>query len=503
MEISESSDTANPSPIAASLPPPEPLQTDTGKASKRVPARRAANLHPASSDRREPAHLTVAERQARGRAQREQVPRETHADWVPPADRPDPINLLQSQEKTRLPDLLPLRYHRMLASPLAFLRGSAIIMAHDLGHTPKSGIQAQLCGDCHLSNFGVYGSPERALLFDLNDFDETLPGPWEWDVKRLAASLVVAGRSNGFSTSECREAARKAVQTYRLQMRNFAQMSTLAVWYSAINAYDILQFFTSTMARARKRTRKTLEKARSQDHVKAFSQLTEVVNGRRQIKHDPPLVTRLPVEDLEERIAPIFQTYRRTLRDDKRALLDQYHFVDAAHKVVGVGSVGRRCYIVLLEGRDEQDPLFLQLKEAERSALEMHLPKSVYQHQGQRVVAGQRLMQAESDIFLGWLSGEAGADFYCRQLKDMKGSIPIEETRPAGLRFYASVCGWTLARAHARSGDRIQIAAYLGKSDAFDQAIVQFAEVYATQTERDYQALLAAVKAGKIVAASS
>jgi uncharacterized protein (DUF2252 family) len=387
----------------------------------------------------------------------------------------------------------------MLASPLAFLRGAAIVMAHDLGHTPITGITVQLSGDCHLTNFGVYGSPERSLLFDLNDFDETLPGPWEWDVKRLAASLVVAGRVNEFRAPACQQAVRSMVQTYREQMCRFAGMSHLEVWYTRLNAEDILQFFTSDLAASHKRAKQFFQKARSQDQMKALSRLTEVVQGRRQLISDPPLMTPVPAQTIEEQIAPLFHAYQETLREDQRALLGRYHVVDAARKVVGVGSVGTRCYLVLLEGRDESDPLFLQVKEAEASVLEASLTSSTYNNQGQRVVAGQRLMQAASDIFLGWMRGGDGRDYYWRQLKDMKGTLAIEHTTPSGLAFYGGVCGRALARAHARSGDSVQIAAYLGKRDAFDLAIVQFAEAYADRTERDYQALAEAVKAGRIV----
>jgi uncharacterized protein (DUF2252 family) len=493
---------AETSPVAASRPPIESGQPSGGKQRTHDTILRPSPVQPLSQDSQGSAHLTVGERQAYGRALRDQVPHERQAAWHLFPDRPNPIELLERQAQTRLSDLVPIRYQRMLASPLAFLRGAAIVMAHDLGHTPTTGISVQLCGDCHLANFGVYGSPERSLLFDLNDFDETLPGPWEWDVKRLAASLMVAGRVNGFNASESQEAALQMVQTYRTQMRVFAGMPTLEVWYAHLNAEDILQFFTSDQAQSKKRTKQFFQKARSQDQLKALSKLTEVVNDRRQIIPDPPLVMPIPTGTSEERIASLFQAYQQTLREDQGTLLDRYRVVDAARKVVGVGSVGTRCYIVLLEGRDAQDPLFLQVKEAESSVLEASLPRSTYVYQGQRVVAGQRLMQAASDIFLGWMRGDDGRDYYWRQLKDMKGALAIEETTPVGLAFYGGVCGWALARAHARSGDCVQIAAYLGKSDVFDQAIMHFADAYATQTERDYQALVEAVKARRIIASS-
>ncbi len=501
MENMETDDVTETSYIAALVQSSEQEQVTGGKESESAPAPRESRVLPPSQDGQIPSRMTVAERQARGRALRDQVPLDIQAAWAPPPDRPSPIDLLESQAKTRLRDLVPIRYQRMLASPFAFMRGSAIVMAHDLGNTPTTGIGVQLCGDCHLSNFGVYASPERTLLFDINDLDETLPGPWEWDVKRLAASLVMAGRGNGFSVADCREAALMAAQTYRTQMRNFANMGNLEVWYSHIDTQGILKSFSSDMAFSKKRTKKLFQKARSEDSMKSLSKLTEVVNGRRQIMNDPPLIMRMTSSAVEENASRILEAYGKTLRDDQSSLLRQYHFVDAARKIVGVGSVGTRCYIALLEGQDEQDPLFIQIKQAEHSVLEAKLPRSAYQNQGQRVVAGQRLMQAESDIFLGWIQWEDGLDYYFRQLKDMKGSVPVEETIPAGLRFYGGVCGQALARAHARSGDRIQIAAYLGKSDVFDQAIVQFAEAYANQAERDYKLLVDAVKSGKVVAA--
>jgi uncharacterized protein (DUF2252 family) len=439
---------------------------------------------------------TYRQRRERGRAVRQRTPRSSHAAWAPAPERPDPVDLLEAQARDRESDLVGIRYARMTPSPLAFMRGAAIIMAHDLAGTPRTGIQAQLCGDCHLMNFGLYASPERTLLFDVNDFDETLPGPWEWDVKRLATSLVVAGRENGFDSAGCRRAAREAVRSYRQRMAEYEEMGELEVWYSRVRAEEIFDQISDP--KTMKRAKKAVSKAHGRDSLQALSKLTSVVDGRRVIVDDPPLVVRVVEEGLRGQINDILQTYRSTLQDDRRHLLDQYRFVDVARKVVGVGSVGTRDYIVLLEGRDEDDPLFLQVKQAEASVLESYLPKSSYKNHGHRVVAGQRLMQAASDIFLGWLRGPGGREFYWRQLRDMKGSVEVERLSPDELTLYAGICGWALARAHARSGDRVQIAAYLGKGERFDGAIADFAEAYADQTERDHAALCAAVKSGKV-----
>jgi uncharacterized protein (DUF2252 family) len=441
------------------------------------------------------------QRHERGRAARRAVPRGSHAEGKPAPDRSDPVDLLETQARDRIPELMPIRYSRMMASPFAFMRGAAIVMAQDLASTPKTGIQAQLCGDAHLLNFGAYASPERALLFDLNDFDETLPGPWEWDVKRLAASFVVAGRDNGFDAADCHGAAQACVASYRQRMTRFSEMGELEVWYTRIGEEEVKGLLTE--ARAGKKTTKKLSKnvrkTRGRDSLQALSKLTRVVDGRRIINDDPPLLVRIP--DGDERraqIRDILEGYKRTLQDDRRHLLDRYHFVDVARKVVGVGSVGTRAFVVLLEGRGEDDPLFLQVKEAGPSVLEGHAPPSVYKHHGHRVVAGQRLMQAASDIFLGWFRGGEGRDFYSRQLRDMKGSAKVESMSSEELVLYARLCGWALARAHARSGDRVSIAAYLGKSERFDVAIADFAKEYADQTERDHAALCAAVKSGRV-----
>src|SRR5215212_1273670 len=392
------------------------------------------------------------QRHERGRATRRVVPRTSHAAWTPAQDRPDPVDLLEAQAKDRLPDLLPIRYARMMASPFAFMRGAAIVMAQDLASTPKSGIQAQLCGDAHLLNFGAYASPDRALLFDLNDFDETLPGPREWDVKRLAASLVVAGRDNGFDATDCSEAAQASAASYRQRMAEFSEMGELEVWYSRVGEDEVSSLLSDTKNRktTSNKLSKTVRKARGRDSLQALSKLTRVVDGRRVINDDPPLLVRVPDGDeIRVQVNAILESYKRTLQDDRRHLLDRYRFVDVARKVVGVGSVGTRAYVVLLEGRNENDPLFLQVKEAGASILEGPFPStSTHEHQGQRVVAGQRLMQAASDIFLGWFRGPAGRDFYWRQLRDMKGSAEVERMSPEELVLYAGVCGWALARAH-------------------------------------------------------
>jgi uncharacterized protein (DUF2252 family) len=462
-------------------------------------------------------HLTPAERAVRGKSARAEVPLESHAEFEPAPDRPDPIALLEEQAASRVPNLVPVRYGRMMASPFSYYRGAALPMAADLSTTPVTGLAVQACGDAHLSNFGVFGSAERRLVFDVNDFDETAPGPWEWDIKRLAASLEVAARDNGFPRKKRRAIVAAAVAQYRNAMRDFADMTNLEVWYASADM-DLLrkQNPAQLKARQRKAVDKGLAKARTKDSMQAVDKLTHMVDGRPRIVADPPLI--VPADQLipdeidrkrfEGLITDLVAGYRRTLETDRRYLLEQYEFCDMAHKVVGVGSVGTRCWIVLMLGRDTGDPLFLQVKEAQDSVLCRYVGSSKYSNQGQRVVAGQRLMQASSDIFLGWQRVAIGAennghrDFYVRQLRDWKFSLDIESMVPRGLRIYAQLCGWTLARAHARSGDRIAIAAYLGGSDAFDQAITQFASAYADQNEKDHQALLQAVKSGRIMAES-
>ncbi|MFJ3792534.1 DUF2252 domain-containing protein [Kitasatospora sp. NPDC090091] len=445
-----------------------------------------------------------AERRRRGRAARDRVSRSEHGRWIPDADRPDPIRVLERQGADRLTELLPIRYGRMSDSPFAFLRGAAAVMAADLAALPDTGITVQLCGDAHLLNFGVYASPERSLLFDLNDFDETYPGPFEWDVKRLAASVAVAARANGYDADNVRRAALATAQGYATAIRRLAGMAELDVWYARIDTEDLLP-----LVRKRKRRAKLeagLEHARRRTSLQAFGKLTETTeDGHRRIISDPPLIEPVPRNELR-RLGKIFSDYRATLAEDRRVLLDRFRFVDAARKVVGVGSVGTRCFIVLLEGRDAKDPLFLQVKEAGRSVLEDYLPASrphaeaPVVHGGERVVTGQRLMQAASDIFLGWTTGPAGRHFYGRQLRDMKGSADVTDMPPAVLRAYADLCGRALARAHARSGDRLVIGGYLGTSDTFAEAVADFAVRYADRTEVDHAALQAAIDSGAVAA---
>jgi uncharacterized protein (DUF2252 family) len=458
-------------------------------------------------------HRTVAERIELGKQARAEVPRSSHAMFEPAPDRAEPIDLLEAQAQTRVPELVPIRYGRMLVSPFTFYRGAAKIMAHDLFTTPHSGLKVQCCGDAHLSNFGVFASPERRLVFDINDFDETLPGPWEWDVKRLAASMLIAARDNGFRTKDQDRIVLDTVAKYREAMREFAGMENLAVWYARLDIEDVLQEFSSQLERKQvRRTEKTLAKARTRDSMSAFSKLCQHVNGRAEIVDQAPLIVPIRAlvpepeqEELFDQLHKLLRKFRQSLEHDRRPLLDQFELADFARKVVGVGSVGTRAWIALLFGRDRDDPLFLQMKEAEASVLEEFVGKSQFSNHGQRVVTGQRLMQAASDIFLGWLRVDAGLDgqardFYGRQLKDWKGSAEIEQMVPYGMAEYGKLCGWTLARAHARSGDRIAIAAYLGGGNAFDRAIVEFSKAYADQNERDYRQLESAVTSRRILA---
>jgi uncharacterized protein (DUF2252 family) len=458
-------------------------------------------------------HLTVSERVARGKAARAEVPRSSHGHFEPAAHRADPLELLERQAETRVPELVPIRYGRMLVSPFTFYRGAAMIMAGDLAVTPRSGLTVQCCGDAHLSNFGVFASPERRLMFDLNDFDETLSGPWEWDVKRLAASMLIAARDNDFAVKEQDRIVLETVAQYRSTMIDFAAMKNLDVWYAHLDIEKALAELGSQLKPEMvKRTEKALAKARTKDSMAAFAKLTHVVEGEAQIIAEPPLIVPLADlakgterEEMFEGLRELVRSYRETLEHDRRVLLEEFRLTDFARKVVGVGSVGTRAWIALMMGRDGQDPLFLQMKEAEASVLEEFLGPSEFDNHGERVVAGQRLMQASSDIFLGWLRVESGLDgqtrdFYGRQLKDWKGSAEIERMIPDGLVTYGRLCGWTLARAHARSGDRIAIAAYLGKGSAFDRAMVEFSRAYAEQNERDYKALADAVESGRIVA---
>jgi len=438
---------------------------------------------------------------AAGKAARKMVPRTSHAGWAPPHDRPDPIALLQTQDAARVPELVPIRWGRMSVSPFTFYRGAALLMASDLAATPNSGLTVQACGDAHLLNFGVFASPERTLLFDVNDFDETLPGPWEWDLKRLAASVVVAGRDGGLTAAQNRDAALSAARSYRDWMSRYAAMGDLDVYYSRVAAEEVLELAKAAPGVRAKSVEQMLAKARTRDSLQALNKLTETVDGMPRIIDAPPLIAHLPADAELDRVArKAFADYRRTLQEDHRELVDRYQFVDLAMKVVGVGSVGTLALIVLLLGRDDGDPLFLQLKQANPSVLEAYVGRSRYQNHAHRVVAGQRLMQAASDIFLGWIrgSGAGHRDLYWRQLRDMKGSVETRGVRPAGLALYAGLCGWTLARGHARSGDRIAVAAYLGKSDRFDLAIADFAEAYADQVERDFEVVQKAIKDGRV-----
>jgi uncharacterized protein (DUF2252 family) len=461
------------------------------------------------------AQRSVTERAALGKAARAQAPRSSHAGFEPAAARADPVELLERQSSTRVPELVPIRYGRMLVSPFNFYRGAALIMASDLAPTPRSGLTVQCCGDAHLSNFGVFGSPERQLVFDVNDFDETLPGPWEWDVKRLATSMMIAARHNDFSLERQDRIVLETAAEYRTAMARFAAIGDLDVWYAHLDVDATFKQLGSQLTpKMAKRTEKTLAKARTRDSISALSKLTHVVDGQTRIRADPPLI--VPIDDLavgverEEMFEALhghLRSYRKTLERDRRVLLERFRFVDFARKVVGVGSVGTSAWIALLLGRDDEDPLFLQLKEAEASVLEQFLGAGELRNHGERVVCGQRLMQASSDIFLGWLHVEPGVDdrardFYARQLRDWKGSAEIERMTPKGMASYGRLCAWTLARAHARSGDRIAIAAYLGKGTHFDRAMVGFARDYAEQNERDYCALQAAAKAGRITVES-
>ena len=454
--------------------------------------------------------VSVADRMAFGRAARQAAPRSNQGALEFAPDR-DPVAIILAQEADRLTDLLPLRHGRMAASAFAFYRGAPAVMALDLSTTPRSNITVQASGDAHISNFGLFASPERTLVFDSNDFDETLPGPWEWDVKRLAASVVIAARSNGFTAAEARTAVLASVRAYREQMAAYSGMRLLDIWYDRTTADDIessldqLAKATRTKGAAAKAGRARLEglfaKARGKDRMKASGQLTAVVDGQWRIVDDPPVVTHVETPGGAAALDKTFRDYRATLAENRRELVERYRFVDFALKVVGVGSVGTRCFVVLLEGRDEGDPLLLQAKEAAASVLDPYLTSSHHENHGERVVVGQRLMQATPDIFLGWTRGPAGRDFYFRQLWDMKGSVDITTLRPPGLGFYGGLCARSLARAHARSGDSIAIAAYLGTSDTFDGAIADFSEAYADQNELDYAAFTKAIADGKVESA--
>jgi len=500
------------------------------------------------------AHPSVEDRKAKGLEARDRAELSSHTKWRPAGDRPDPVALLEEQDTTREPDLVPVRHGRMMVSPFTFYRGAAKIMAADLRDTPVAGLEVQLCGDAHLSNFGAFASPERVLLFDVNDFDETLPGPFEYDVKRMAASFEIAARNNGFSKADARAATLASVRAYREAMGGFAQMGTMDIWYAHLDEDELRAGIRNVVAgtakqektakkaekadkqakapkktekraakaekadrekekaakTAEKRAEKTLAKAHTRDSLQALSKLCEQVDGQYRIVSQPPIV--VPARDLaatygmsSDQVMPAiheqFRAYRATLQDDRRHLLERFEIVDAARKVVGVGSVGTRAFIVLLQGRDAQDPLFLQIKEATASVLEPYVRRSRYRQHGERVVQGQRMMQAASDIYLGWTKGlDVRRHFYWRQLRDMKGSAVVEGMTPLALTFYARICGWTLARAHARSGDPVAMAEYLGASDAFDKSITDFSERYADQNERDYQEFVTAIRSGRLEA---
>jgi uncharacterized protein (DUF2252 family) len=440
--------------------------------------------------------VSIEARRERGRAERTRLPRGSHEDFIPSANRSDPVTVLEQQGVDRLPELLPIRYGRMLRSPFAFYRGSAALMASDLGHMPHTCLTAQICGDAHLVNFGFFGSPERQLVFDINDFDETLLGPWEWDVKRLATSAVLAARELGFSAAVSRDIARSSVRSYRERMAELAEMSAMEVWYSHVTADSVVALIDDR--RRRDIAIGRMQKARARSSRHAVAKYTEVIAGKLRVKENPPLVERLPEEEVAAVIQPVFRKYAQSLQDDRRHLLDQYRYVDSARRVGGLGSVGTRSYIVVLTGRDETDPLVLQLKEATGSVLTPFLPPTRYRNEAQRVVEGQRLIQGVSDVFLGWLRHSNGRTFYFRQLYDMKLSAEIVEMNKSMLGQYAGLCGELLARAHAKSGDPVAISAYLGKGDRFDQAVVDFAVRYADQTERDFEALERAAAAGRV-----
>jgi uncharacterized protein (DUF2252 family) len=477
----------------------------------------AATENAAVARARRNAHLSVDERVARGRAARGAAPRSAHGDWKPEGGRADPIGLLEEQAASRVPELVPIRYGRMLESPFAFYRGAALIMASDLAATPHSSVNVQLCGDAHLSNFGVFGSPERQLLFDINDFDETLPGPWEWDVKRLAASVEILGRERGFGPGDRRDIVRATVREYRFVMRHAAQLGTLAAWYDHLEIDRIMTWVESEVAKKRlgtaeaKQAERDVAKARTRDSLRVFAKRTDEVDGQLRIVAEPPLIVPIddlslvavPHDDSETVMRSLVQKYRRSLSDYHHPI-EEFEYVHTARKVVGVGSVGTRAWIHLFVGRDDQDPLFLQSKEAEESVLERFVGKSEHSHHGRRIVVGQRLMQAATDIFLGWIRVKAPdgqwRDYYVRQFHDWKGSAEVESLTLNGTTAYARLCGATLARAHARWGDRIAIASYLGKGAAFDKAIAAFAAAYADQNERDFEMFAAAVRSGRLAA---
>ncbi len=480
------------------------MDADTG-----TPERVGTSGPPAPKKVRIP--LSADERAQQGKSARRLAPRSSHARHQRAAQAGPPIELLEEQAKTRVPDLVPIRYGRMLVSPFAYFRGAALPMAADLAAAPNSGLTVQICGDAHLSNFGVFGSPERHLVFDVNDFDETAPGPWEWDVKRLAASLEVAGRDDGFPTQERETIVSCAVRSYRRSMREFASMSMLDAWYAHLDVEELLPRFQALLdPKKTPSVWRAITKARAHDSHQAFDKLAHTVDEEPRIVSDPPLI--VPIEEFGmdihssvggEWLQNMIRSYGRTLQPDRRHLLEQHRIVHLARKVVGVGSVGTDAWIVLLLDHTHREPLFLQVKQAEASVVERFTSKGIYANHGQRVVYGQRMMQAAGDIFLGWERHSRNGqvrDYYIRQLRDWKGSADISGMTPAGMNLWGRMCGWTLARAHARTGDRVAIASYLGGSDVFERAIVKYARSYADQNEKDFAALQAAVRSGKVVA---
>src|SRR6201993_1809814 len=441
---------------------------------------------------------SVGERMSAGKALREKVPRSSHAEWAAPADRRDPAEVLRDSERGRLPELLPIRYGRMRQSPFAFFRGSAALMAQDLSKTPTTGIRVQACGDCHAANFGGFASPERRLLFDINDFDETLPAPWEWDVKRLAASIVLASRELGLGGGRCEDAVLSMAQSYREHMREYGHMRALEVWYSYMDAEVFIE--EAKTAAARKRWEHVEDEAWHQTAEHTFPKIADVINGRTRIVDHPPLIYHPRESDVElKHVIEKFHDYRETLPAERRVILDRYHILDVARKVVGVGSVGTRCAVALLMA-GEHDPMLLQIKEALPSVLEPYAGKSEYKNHGERVVTGQRMLQSASDVFLGWTCDEEGRSYYFRQLRDMKMKIDLEIMTKGDWVEYVQICGWTLARAHARTGDAALIGGYLGRNDTFDSALAKFAVSYANQVEHDHTTLVKAIRAGRLKA---
>jgi len=438
-----------------------------------------------------------ADRLDAGKALRDKIPRALHADWKPSANRKDPVDVLEESNEGRIPDLIPVRYGRMLRGPFTFLRGSAALMASDLSKTPRTNLLVQACGDCHLLNFGLFATPERNLVFDINDFDETHPGPWEWDIKRLTTSFVVAGRDQGISDEACRDAAHECVRSYRERLREYSDMSPLDVWYARLDAETLIEL--SPDERTRERRANLVRKAKERIVEHLFPKLIHQVGGRFRFVDQPPILFHVKEPEAEERMRQGLKEYRETLPDERRVLLDRYQLDDFAVKAVGIGSVGTRCFVILLFS-EENDPLILQVKEARRSVLEPYTSKCKYSNQGQRVVVGQRLTQSSSDIFLGWVKSETGNDFYVRQLRDMKLSAPVEGATAPQLKTYAELCGWTLARAHAKSGDAATISGYLGKGERFDEAMEDFAIRFADQNEKDYSDLVKAERKGRIQA---